>query len=50
MNDYEKQQDHYNKAMKNFIDASKEFQELTPEKQRKICTASAWNVWDDGNI
>ncbi len=36
MNDYEKQQELYNKAMKNLIEASKDFQELTPQNKEKF--------------
>lgn len=36
MNNYETQQEHYNKAMKNFIEASKDFQELTPQNKEKF--------------
>lgn len=36
MNDYEKQQEHYNKAMKNLIEASKDFQELTLQNKEKF--------------
>ena len=30
MNDYQKQQEYYDKAMKNLIEAGKDFQKLTP--------------------
>lgn len=36
MNDYEKQKEHYDKAMKKLIEAEKEFQELTLENQEKF--------------
>lgn len=36
MNDYEKQQEHYDKAMKNLIEAGKDFQELTPQNKEKF--------------
>lgn len=36
MNDYEKQQGYYDKAMKNLIEAGKDFQKLTPQNQAKF--------------
>ncbi len=36
MNDYEKQREHYDKAMKNLIEAGKDFQELTPQNKEKF--------------
>ena len=35
MNDYEKQKEHYDKAIEKLIEAEKEFQELTPENKEK---------------
>ena len=36
MNDYEKQQEHYDKAMKNLIEAGKDYQKLTPQHKAKF--------------
>ena len=36
MNDYEKQQEHYGKAMKNLIEAGKDYQKLTPQNKEKF--------------
>lgn len=36
MNDYERQQEYYDKAMKNLIEAEKNFRELTPQNKEKF--------------
>ncbi|MBO5144847.1 MAG: hypothetical protein J6C19_04855 [Lachnospiraceae bacterium] len=36
VNDYEKQQEHYDNVMKSLIEASKEFQELTLQNKEKL--------------
>lgn len=42
MNDYEKQQEYYNKAMKNLIEAEKNFRELTPQNKEKFTESVFW--------
>lgn len=36
MNDYEEQQEYYEKAMKNLIEAEKDFQKLTPQNKERF--------------
>jgi len=36
MNDYERQQEYFDKAMKNFIEVEKNFRELTPQNKEKF--------------
>lgn len=43
MNNYKRQQEYYDKAMKSLIEVEKDFRELIPQN-KKIYETSVWDV------